>query len=133
MDRVHSSGCAVVIPTIGLSGTGAGQNRRRCPAVELNIGAALRKIREREGLTLADVAYRLGVTYQAVQRYEKGRARIALSTALDLCRSLDVPFARLVDLIAEATTTASPAQSGHGDDASRRNEPPNIQQEGVKG
>jgi transcriptional regulator with XRE-family HTH domain len=39
------------------------------------LGEKLREYREKSGLTLDDVAKRLGCTYQAVQKWEAGTAR----------------------------------------------------------
>jgi len=98
-------------------------NRARTPEMERHIGRAFLILREEARVTQKQVAERLGVTFQAVQRYEKGRARISLSTALELCRALDVSILRLVAIVhqlsrsAEATADApSPTPKGTSHD-----------------
>jgi transcriptional regulator with XRE-family HTH domain len=46
----------------------------------------------------------LGVTFQQVQKYEKGINRIAASRLFDVCAALDISVARLFEGIAGAKT-----------------------------
>lgn len=91
-----------VIPACDDRRAYAGSNRRRTPDLERVIGHAMRSLRKREGLTLADVASDLGVTYQSIQRFEIGKARVSLSAAICYCRSLGVPLSDLTELVFEA-------------------------------
>lgn len=55
------------------------------------IGAVIRERRHELGLTLVDLAGRLGVTGQQVQRYEFGRNSLNVENIQRISRALDVP------------------------------------------
>jgi transcriptional regulator with XRE-family HTH domain len=61
--------------------------------IAVQIGRRLRDRRLELGLSQVDLARRLGVTYQQVQKYERGANRIAADRLHDLARILDVPIA----------------------------------------
>ncbi|MFN7129528.1 MAG: helix-turn-helix domain-containing protein [Brevundimonas sp.] len=48
--------------------------------IDVHVGAQLRALRQRERLTQAKLAQSLGVTFQQVQKYERGVNRMAAST-----------------------------------------------------
>lgn len=60
------------------------------------IGTALRAARIAKGWSQTQVAEVLGVTFQQVQKYEKGTNRIAASTLAILAQRLGVPLASLL-------------------------------------
>jgi len=60
------------------------------------IGSQLRKLRKDRGLTQPNLANGIGVTFQQIQKYESGKNRISLSTAIALCNSMELPLHRLV-------------------------------------
>ena len=49
----------------------------------------LRALRIKKGLTLAELAEKIGTNYQAVGRWERGTTEITLGDALKICRVLD--------------------------------------------
>lgn len=49
----------------------------------------LRALRIKKGLTLAELAEKIGTNYQAVGRWERGTTEITLGDALKVCRVLD--------------------------------------------
>lgn len=51
---------------------------------ELAIGSLVRAERTKRGLTQASLAEALGVTFQQIQKYEKGTNRIAVSRLIEL-------------------------------------------------
>ncbi|MBS0333804.1 MAG: helix-turn-helix transcriptional regulator [Proteobacteria bacterium] len=63
---------------------------------ELFIGARLRTRRRQLGLSQTDLAERLGVSFQQVQKYERGANRVAASTLLVAARALGVSVSWLV-------------------------------------
>jgi transcriptional regulator with XRE-family HTH domain len=70
---------------------------RRDPAkVAARLSRRIREARLRTGLTQAALAGRMGVSYQAVQRYEKGRSGISVDRFLALTAALGVPPATLL-------------------------------------
>ena len=54
------------------------------------IGLQLRKLRLMRGRTQSRVAKAVGVTFQQVQKYERGQNGISLNMAKKLCEYLDV-------------------------------------------
>jgi transcriptional regulator with XRE-family HTH domain len=59
-----------------------GHDTGRTVQTELFIGARLRTRRRQLGLSQSDLAERLGVSFQQVQKYERGANRVAASTLL---------------------------------------------------
>jgi transcriptional regulator with XRE-family HTH domain len=55
------------------------------------VGDRLRRHRRAMGLTQSDLASRLGLTFQQVQKYESGANRIPLDKLIESCRCLDIP------------------------------------------
>jgi transcriptional regulator with XRE-family HTH domain len=55
------------------------------------IGANIARFRQQRGLTQADLGEALGVSHQAVHKYETGETRVAASTIVALSRRLAVP------------------------------------------
>jgi transcriptional regulator with XRE-family HTH domain len=68
----------------------------RAAQLELIIGARLRTRRRQLGLSQSDLAERLGVSFQQVQKYERGANRVAASTLLSAARALNTTLAWLV-------------------------------------
>lgn len=58
--------------------------------IELEIGQRLFALRRIRGLSQEDLAAQIGVSYQQIQKYEKGTNRIAASRLLTLSRTLNV-------------------------------------------
>jgi len=57
-----------------------GRDLTRVTALELAIGARMRTRRRQLGLSQSDLADKLGVSFQQVQKYERGANRVAAST-----------------------------------------------------
>src|SRR4051812_21213356 len=68
----------------------------RTVAVELAIGARLRTRRRQLGLSQSMLAEALGVSFQQVQKYERGANRIAASTLVAAAEALGVSVGWLV-------------------------------------
>lgn len=65
-------------------------------AYDLHIGRRLRELRESRGLTQAQLAAQLGVTFQQLQKYERGVNRVAASRLYQAALVLDVQVADLM-------------------------------------
>ncbi|MDN5929925.1 MAG: XRE family transcriptional regulator [Pseudonocardia sp.] len=61
------------------------------------IAAALRRERERLGISLAELARRAGVAKSTLSQLEAGTGNPSVETLWAICVVLDVPFSRLVD------------------------------------
>ena len=68
----------------------------RTAQLDLAIGARLRTRRRQLGLSQSDLSERLGVSFQQVQKYERGANRIAASTLLAAAQTLNVSIGWLV-------------------------------------
>ena len=66
-------------------------------AVDLHIGQRLRMQRKLAGLSQEQLAERLGVTFQQVQKYEKGTNRISASRLFGAALLLSVPVSFFVE------------------------------------
>jgi transcriptional regulator with XRE-family HTH domain len=64
--------------------------RPRPDAVDAQIGARLRERRTRLGMSQEQLADRIGVSFQQIQKYERGVNRIAAARLHELARALDV-------------------------------------------
>lgn len=65
--------------------------------VDVHVGARLRMRRKMLRLTQQKLATAVGVTFQQVQKYERGANRIGASRLLELARILEVPVAFFFD------------------------------------
>jgi transcriptional regulator with XRE-family HTH domain len=60
-------------------------------ARDAEIGRLVRARRKQLGLTQTDLAERIGVAFQQVQKYEKGTNRISIGRLTRIAKALDVP------------------------------------------
>jgi transcriptional regulator with XRE-family HTH domain len=60
--------------------------------VDQHVGGQLRLRRAQAGLTQTELGAKLGLSFQAVQKYESGENRISASRLYQLGRILDVPL-----------------------------------------
>ncbi len=66
---------------------------KQATEVDKSVGAQIRVARRRAGLTQKDLAERLNLSFQQVQKYEKGMNRVAAGTLADIAKVLDMPIA----------------------------------------
>ena len=59
--------------------------------VDTYVGQRIRDKRNERGMSQTEVANALGVTFQQVQKYERGTNRVGASRLFDLSRILSVP------------------------------------------
>ncbi len=72
-------------------------DERAANAVDRKIGQRVRARRLEIGMSQERLAELLGVTFQQVQKYEKGVNRIAASRLHDIAASLDMPVGRFFE------------------------------------
>jgi len=72
-------------------------DERSANAIDRKIGQRVRTRRLEIGMSQERLAELLGVTFQQVQKYEKGVNRIAASRLHDISTSLDMPAARFFE------------------------------------
>lgn len=59
-------------------------------SVDVTIGAKINQMRIAQGMTRQELARRIGVTHQQLQKYERGVNRITASRLVDIARELGV-------------------------------------------
>ncbi|WP_451997374.1 helix-turn-helix domain-containing protein [Azospirillum argentinense] len=74
--------------------------------VDIHVGARVRLRRTLLGMSQEKLGDALRLTFQQVQKYERGANRISASRLFDLSRVLDVPVSFFDDM-SEATTAAA--------------------------
>jgi transcriptional regulator with XRE-family HTH domain len=58
--------------------------------VDVAVGARIRTIRKSRGLSQSGLGSALGLTFQQVQKYERGANRVSASKLVEIARKLDV-------------------------------------------
>lgn len=66
-------------------------------AIDTRLGAAIRLRREALGVTQAALADKIGVTFQQVQKYERGLNRVAASRLVGIALALETSVGELLD------------------------------------
>src|ERR1700689_1524778 len=96
--------------------------------IDVNVGSRVRLRRNMLGLSQEKLGDALGLTFQQVQKYERGANRIGASRLLELSRVLDVPVAFFYDETDPVRAPAIPVgfaeaeQEGFDSDPLRRRE-----------
>lgn len=73
--------------------------------VDLTVGQNIRLIRKARGLTQENLADGVGVTFQQVQKYEKGTNRVSCSMLIRICEQLE---AHPMDILPPLSSVAHP-------------------------
>ncbi len=60
--------------------------------VDSHVGQRLRIRRNMLGITQGDLGDKIGLTFQQIQKYERGANRISASRLFEISRALDVPI-----------------------------------------
>lgn len=76
--------------------------------VDVHVGARVRFRRAILGMSQSRLADELGLTFQQVQKYERGANRISASRLWDLSRVLGVPVSHFFEDMADGTACQSP-------------------------
>jgi len=76
--------------------------------VDLLVGRRVRLLRKCQGMSQTELANAIGLTFQQVQKYEKGTNRISASKLFEIAQALNVEVAAL---FADATASNSGAES----------------------
>jgi transcriptional regulator with XRE-family HTH domain len=75
--------------------------RRKSDPLDAMVGAKVRVFRINRGISQTALAEKLGVTFQQVQKYEKGANRIGASRLQQISRILQVPVAFFFDAVSQ--------------------------------
>jgi transcriptional regulator with XRE-family HTH domain len=90
--------------------------------VDVHVGGRMRLRRTLLGMSQEKLGEAIGLTFQQVQKYERGANRIGASRLFDLSRVLDVPVSYFFDDMSDNTQSLSPVNiikgsSGLSEDA----------------
>lgn len=83
--------------------------------VDVHVGDRLRTRRMLLGLSQEALATCLGLTFQQIQKYERGSNRIGASRLYDLARALGVTIDYFYDEMTESVMAASPRNIVHAE------------------
>jgi len=83
--------------TRGRRGTGGRPKMDKPNPVDVHVGARVRLRRTLLGMSQEKLGDAIGLTFQQVQKYERGANRIGASRLFDLSRVLDVPVSFFFD------------------------------------
>jgi len=83
-------------------------------AVDQHVGKRVRLRRTLLGLSQEQLGSYLNITFQQVQKYERGANRISASRLWDISQILDVPISYFFDDMSEETMKASPRRISRG-------------------
>ncbi|TYB87021.1 helix-turn-helix domain-containing protein [Oceaniovalibus sp. ACAM 378] len=70
--------------------------------VDVHVGKRVRHRRWMLGMTQQQLAEKVGIKFQQIQKYETGMNRVSASRLWDIAETLDVPVAFFFDGMAEA-------------------------------
>jgi transcriptional regulator with XRE-family HTH domain len=99
---IGAAGRVVAMPESGSDNpVGSGPN-----PVDIEVGRRIRMRRLLTGLSQSDVARALGISFQQVQKYERGINRISASRLARLAAALEVPVSYFFTPTAEVDTQA---------------------------
>jgi transcriptional regulator with XRE-family HTH domain len=104
------------------SKSGYGRGTGKPHPVDVHVGARARVRRTLLGMTQTDLGDALGLTFQQVQKYERGTNRIGAGRLYDLSRVLDVSIEHFFEDMPAEVAARSPAK-GRG----KPKEPPRYE------
>jgi transcriptional regulator with XRE-family HTH domain len=81
---------------------------RRPDPLDAIVGAKIRIFRVNRGLSQSDLAKKIGVTFQQVQKYEKGANRVGAGRLSRIAAALGVSVGELFESPGERTDSTSP-------------------------
>ncbi|CCG40601.1 helix-turn-helix domain-containing protein [Magnetospirillum molischianum] len=112
-------------------------NRGRTPSgapnpIDVHVGARMRLRRTLLGLSQEKLGELIGLTFQQIQKYERGANRVSCSRLFDLSRALEIPISYFFEDMTEEVQNLSPVQMGrepHRDDLPAPETDPRLRRE----
>jgi transcriptional regulator with XRE-family HTH domain len=99
--RIRScNGCSrrvILQPSQAQGGRELSDTRKAPNAIDVEVGARIKLKRKIKGVSQQTLAGELGVTFQQVQKYEKGVNRVGASRLSQIATALDVPVSYFFD------------------------------------
>jgi transcriptional regulator with XRE-family HTH domain len=76
--------------------------------IDIQVGRLVRARRLAIGMPQTELAEALGLTFQQIQKYERGANRISAANLFEIARKLDVPLASLFEGLDGSSEGQSP-------------------------
>src|SRR5688572_33120395 len=81
--------------------------------IDVHVGSRIRLRRTLLGLSQEKLAEAIGLTFQQVQKYEKGANRVSSSRLMDIAKVLEVDIAYFFAEMSAAVAGQTPSQLHH--------------------
>ena len=85
--------------------------------VDVHVGQRIRQRRWLVGMTQQQLAEKVGIKFQQIQKYETGANRVSASRLWDIAETLDVPVSYFYDGLASSVSASKPAAPAQVDGA----------------
>jgi transcriptional regulator with XRE-family HTH domain len=83
------------------------KKKRRPNSADIQIGESIRAHRLILGMSQNDLARRLGVSFQQIQKYEKGMNRVGAGRLPQIAKIFEIPISALFDANADTSSGES--------------------------
>ena len=97
---------------VGIEQVVGTEREGRPSPIDVHVGTRIRLRRTLLGMSQERLGEALGLTFQQVQKYERGVNRVGASRLFDLSRVLDVPISFFFDDMPESLTNSFGVPSG---------------------
>jgi transcriptional regulator with XRE-family HTH domain len=84
-------------------------------ATDLHVGDVVRKRRKELKFSQAELAKAVGLTFQQIQKYERGSNRISASKLYEIAHFLNIPIAYFFDGLSSDEEIRAPFKEGNTD------------------
>jgi transcriptional regulator with XRE-family HTH domain len=78
--------------------------------IDVQLGARVRKLRIEHGFSQAELGARVGLSFQQIQKYERGKNRISVATLIRICGELEVSPGQMLEEIVEKIASGAAAE-----------------------
>jgi len=96
---------------------------------DVHVGSRVRLRRTLLGMSQEKLGEAIGLTFQQVQKYERGANRVGASRLYDLSRVLDVPVAYFFEEMAPGGAAGDARQAAAGENGERSENDPMLKRE----
>src|SRR6476661_10152055 len=96
--------------TRGRRGTGGRPKTGKPNPIDVHVGSRVRLRRTLLGMSQEKLGEAIGLTFQQVQKYERGANRVGSSRLFDLARVLEVPIAYFFEDMEASVANKSPSR-----------------------
>jgi len=83
-------------------------------SIDLMLGERIRSRRRALGLSQASLGRAVGLTFQQIQKYERGVNRVSVSTLTAICQALAMPLERMIAGLGDDPVAAALAPTDRG-------------------